>query len=242
MRDVPVWRDERVERVVEMFREVGCDDLRSEKILGSPTPNVICTLEGKTDRTIVVGSHHVVAKGGKGVIDDWSGTVMLPTLYASMKGRPRDHTYEFIAFASSSYAGDASYMHLRDMDSRERNRVVAMIWLDLLGMGNMAAWTARSDPNLWADLTSVARALEVEVEARDLSGAGMIHDHSRAFRWFDIPTIFLHSVDLETQKVLRDPHFDNDPESLDYDAYFDSYRVLAVYLGYLDHTLVARRM
>ena len=242
MKQVPVQRDARVERVVEMFREAGCKELYREEIHGSPTPNVICRLRGRSRRRIVVAAHHVLARGGKGIIDDWSGTALLPALYASISDQKHEHTYEFIAFASSSYEGDASYQHLRKMSSRARSDVVAMIWLDMLGMGSMASWPSRSDLNLRMDFESAAKSIGVHVEARDLYNAARIHDGSRAFRWSKVPTLFVHSVDIDAQRILREPHWDNDPANLDYDAYFDTYRALAVYLGYLDRTLIARNM
>ena len=44
------------------------------------------------------------------------------------------------------------------------------------------------------------------------------------------------------ERVVGDKRFDLDPGKIDLDAYFDSYRVLAVYLGYLDKTLGARKL
>ena len=117
-----------------------------------------------------------------------------------------------------------------------------MIWLDFIGLGGTAAWGSRSDPNLFVDLVSAASAIDVEVMSRDLSGAAMLHDHSRAFRWFEIPTLYVHSLSLETERVIGIKRYDLDPKKIDFDAYFDSYRVLAVYLGYLDKSLDARKL
>ena len=239
---VPVWRDDRVDRVEEMFREVGCKELFREDVQSSPTPNVVCRLRGRTRRTIVVAAHHVLAKGGKGVVDDWSGTALLPSLYASLAGMPHEHSYEFVAFASTTLAGDASYQKLKRMEQGDLNNVVAMIWLNFLGTGPMASWPSRSDPNLRVDLESAAKSIGIEVEARNLFNTQGIHDHSKAYRWFNIPTLFVHSVNIDTQRFLRDPKWDRDPADLDHEAYFETYRVLAVFLSYLDRTAVARRM
>jgi hypothetical protein len=243
VKTVPVQRNDRVAQLVEMFEQAGCTGraLRLENVTGSPTPNVICTLPGKSSRRIIVSTHHVLARGGKGVFDAWTSVALLPTLYASLKSLPRHHTYEFIGFASTPFKGDASYHYLSD-DPIRQERTAAMIWLDYLGLGEISAWGSRSDPNLFVDLVSAARALKIQLVSRDLSGAAMIHDHSRAFRWFDIPTLYVHSLSLETERVIGTKRFDMDPKTIDLDAYFDSYRVLATYLGYLDVTLDARKL
>lgn len=240
---VPVQRNDRVDRLVEMFEEAGCTGqfLKLENLSGSPTPNVICTLPGKSSRRIIVSTHHVLARGGKGVFDAWTSVALLPMLYSSLKSIPRSHTYEFIGFASTPFEGDASYGYLTN-DPVRFERTAAMIWLDYLGLGATAAWGSRSDPNLFADLVSAAAALDIDLLSKDLSGAPTIHDHSRAFRWYDIPTVYVHSLTLETERVVGVKRFDTDPKTIDLDAYFDSYRVLATYLGYLDKTLDARKL
>jgi hypothetical protein len=240
---VPVARKDRVARLVRMFQEVGCtgNALRLEPVNGSPTPTVICTLPGRSGRRIIVSTHHVLAKGGKGVFDAWTSVALLPALYASLASQPRHHTYEFIGFTSTPYRGDASYAYL-NTDPQRQERTAAMIWLDYLGLDQIAAWGSRSDPNLYADFVSAAAAVDVQLVSRDLSGAASIHDHSRAFRWYDIPTLYVHSLTVENERVTGDKRFDLYPEDIDLDAYFDSYRVLAAYLGYLDRTLDARKL
>lgn len=242
--EVPIQRDDRVDQLVKMFEEVGCTGraLRLESVTASPTPNVICTLPGKSARRIIVSTHHVLARGGKGVFDAWTSVAMLPALYASLKTVEHHHTYEFIGFASAPFKGDASYLYLAENPERQE-LTAAMIWLDFLGLGDMSAWGSRSDPNLFADLVSAASALDVELSSTDLSGASSIHDHSRAFRWYDIPTLYVHSLSLGYVRVVEDSgRYDLDPATIDLDAYFDSYRVLATYLGYLDKTLDARKL
>lgn len=241
---VPVQRDDRVDRLVEMFEEVGCTgrNLQLEKVDGSPTPNVICTLRGRSARTIIVSTHHVLARGGKGIFDAWTSAALLPTLYASLASSPHNHTYEFIGFASTPFKGDASYAYLRS-DSERQKRTSAMIWLDYLGLGPLSVWGGRSDPNLFVDLVSAAKALDFDLGSMNLDGAASIHDDSRAFRWFGIPTVYVHSLTLRTERLVGDhQRFDVNQDAIDVVAYFDSYRVLAVYLAYLDKSLAARKL
>ena len=68
---VPISGSARVDRLIEMFKRAGCPEehLRLDNVPVSPTPNVICTLPGKTDRRIIVSTHHIRARGGNGVFD-----------------------------------------------------------------------------------------------------------------------------------------------------------------------------
>jgi len=238
---VPINRDERVEALVSMFRDVGCDGSRLalESFTGSPTPNVVCTLPGREEGTIVIGAHHVLARGSGGVFDAWTSVALLPALYASVSKLERSYTIQFVGFSSSISKGDASLAFLRADDERRKN-VVAMVWLDFLGMSELAAWTERSDPNLFEDFVSAAVSVGAEPRAVRLAGADAIHDQSRAFRLYRIPTIYLHSVDEETKRYLLDPKYDNDSRNIDQAAYYRSYRTLATYVAYLDTSLAAR--
>ncbi|MGA2533943.1 MAG: M28 family peptidase [Candidatus Aminicenantales bacterium] len=82
---------------------------------GSPEPNIIATLPGLSDSTILVGAHFdysptgsplynpgisVLPFKGIGLIDNWSGALLLPVLYKSLGTRPREHTFIFIDFAA----------------------------------------------------------------------------------------------------------------------------------------------
>jgi hypothetical protein len=86
----------------EMFKEAGCDGehLSQQKVEGYKLPNVICVLPGTSDRVIIVGAHYDHAEIGDGVIDNWSGAALLPSLYEAVKGAPRRHTFIFIGFGN----------------------------------------------------------------------------------------------------------------------------------------------
>src|ERR1700732_4169024 len=84
----------------KMFAEAGCDDqyLSEQPVKGSKLPNVICTLPGSSDKVIIVGAHFDHVADGDGVVDNWGGASLLPSLYEAVKIEPRKHTYVFIGF------------------------------------------------------------------------------------------------------------------------------------------------
>src|ERR1700722_14205112 len=79
----------------QMFSEAGCDDqhLSEQVVKGSKLPNVICFLQGESDKVIIVGAHFDRVAEGDGVVDNWSSASLLPSLYDSVKHQPRKHTY-----------------------------------------------------------------------------------------------------------------------------------------------------
>ena len=81
-----VGHRQRQAAIRDLFTEVGCavEEQRVEHFSG----NVICTLLGKTSSTIVVGGHFDFVENGKGMVDDWSGASLLPSLYQALKSRP----------------------------------------------------------------------------------------------------------------------------------------------------------
>jgi hypothetical protein len=78
---------EREATVKLLFQSAGCpeDKLTEQPVKGLKQGNVICTLPGNTDSVIVVGAHFDHVDAGDGVVDNWSGASMLPSLYQVVK-------------------------------------------------------------------------------------------------------------------------------------------------------------
>lgn len=79
----------------QLFTEAGCNDqhLSEQSVKGSKFPNVICVLPGNSDEEIIVGAHFDRVSESDGVVDNWSGASLLPSLYEAVKIAPRTHTY-----------------------------------------------------------------------------------------------------------------------------------------------------
>ncbi len=80
---------EREYLIERMFAEVGCQV--SKQPLDKKSDNVICNLPGETSETIVVGGHYDFIDRGQGIVDDWSGTSMLVSLYETLKLQAHKH-------------------------------------------------------------------------------------------------------------------------------------------------------
>ena len=75
-----------------LFEEAGCsgEHLTEQPVKHSHDPNVICALPGQSDAQIVVGGHFDFVDRGQGVVDNWSGCSLLPSLYQSLKSFSAD--------------------------------------------------------------------------------------------------------------------------------------------------------
>jgi peptidase M28-like protein len=77
-----------------MFESSGWrgSNLAEQTVKGLKQPNLICVLPGSTDSTIVVGAHFDHVDAGDGVVDNWTGASMLPSLINPSKTN-RDGTH-----------------------------------------------------------------------------------------------------------------------------------------------------
>src|SRR5260370_20210194 len=134
----------------DLFNEVGCsvEEQRIDKNSG----NVICTLPGQTSSTIVVGGHFDFADEGKGIVDDWSRTSLLPSLYQPLKSRPRQHTFMFVAFGAEERGLFGSSLYVKKLTTDQKALIRAFVNLECLGLNPVKVWTTRSTPALVARL------------------------------------------------------------------------------------------
>ena len=211
-----------------LFNDVGCsvEEQRIDKNSG----NVICTLPGQTSSTIVVGGHFDFVERGKGIVDDWSGASLLPSLYHALKSQPREHTYVFVAFAGEERGLLGSSRYVKNLTPAQRALIRAFVNLECLGLTPVKVWTSRSTPALVARLNETARALQTTVQGVNIDQVG--DDDTHPFLSAHIPVISIHSV---TQENLRILHSERDRvEAIHLDEYYLAYKLTAYYLAYLD--------
>jgi Zn-dependent M28 family amino/carboxypeptidase len=212
----------------ELFNDVGCSV--EEQPIDKKSGNVICTLPGQTNSTIVVGGHFDFVDHGKGIVDDWSGASLLPSLYHALKSRPRSHTFVFVAFAGEERGLVGSSLYVRNLTADRKALIRAFINLECLGLTPIKVWTHRSTPALAARLSEVARAIDITIQGVNVDQVG--DDDTHPFLSAEIPVLTLHSVTQETLGIL---HSERDRvDAIHFDDYYTAYRLAAYYLAYLD--------
>ena len=84
---------------------------------------------------IIVGAHFDHVDAGDGVVDNWSGASLLPTLYQGLRTTPRQHTFIFVSFSGEEKGELGSRAYVSSMSDEDVQRTSAMVNMDTLGLG-----------------------------------------------------------------------------------------------------------
>jgi Peptidase family M28 len=221
----------------QIFAEAGCDGqhFSEQAVKGSKLPNLICVLPGSSDKVIVVGAHFDRVSEGDGVVDNWSGASMLPSLYEAIKFEPHKHSYIFIGFTDEERGEIGSHFYSRRMSTEQLAATDAMVNMDTLGLAPTKVWASHSDRRLYGALIYVAKQLNIPVAGVNVDQVGSTD--SEQFAALKIPSITIHSLTQETWNA-HILHTSKDKFSfIRLDDYFQTYRLLAAYIAFLDQAV-----
>ena len=214
---------EREALIRKWFADSGCKDANlSEQALDRRLPpNVICVLPGETQEVILVGAHtDKVDNFGDGVVDNWTGAVLLPSLLYSLSAQPRHHTLIFVGFSGEEKGLVGSRYYVDHLTSEQRAHIDGMVNFDSLGLGPTEVWASHADKALLDALASVAAASKLPVTTMNVDNRGTAD--SESFARYQIPRITLHSVTQKTWPILHSP-FDK-MAAIKMNDYYDSYQ------------------
>jgi hypothetical protein len=229
----PATEEQRLARLQQLFSDAGCRpaDISEQKIAGLGSSNIICRLDGKSGKTIVVGANY-----GLGVPDGWNAAAMLPSLYQALAVRRRSHTFLFVAFADDRRAQAGSQFFAGHMSDGEAANTDAMIDLDTLGLSPTKVSSQHSDPELVKDLFLMVYTLKLPASQVDLSRS--VNTDAEPFNARHIPRITIHSLTLG--EVTDMPQYNLESEFRP-GNYYNSYHLLCGYLAFLDDRLKSRQ-
>jgi Iap family predicted aminopeptidase len=233
LHDAPYSNTEREALLRRWFKASGCRVLTEQVVSDGHPPNIICLLKGKSSSLVVVGGHSDHVKRGMGVVDDWSGASMLPSLFQDLNVRPRNHSFMFIGFTEEEKGLVGSAFFVRHLSETQKDRIRAMVNLECLGLAPPEVWSDHADPRLLSGLFYVARRLGIPVRGIDLENIG--RDDAESFRKAAIPTITIHSLTQSTIHIMHSPQ--DEFSAVDISDYDEAYRLVAAYLAYLDSAL-----
>ena len=219
----------------QMFGEAGCGEahLSEQLVKRSKIPNVICVLPGSSDKVIIVGAHFDRVSEGDGVVDNWSSVSLLPSFYEGLKNEPHRHTYIFIGFTDEENGEVGSRFYARQMTQAQVAVTDAMVNMDTLGLGPTKIWVSHSDRHLTDALVQTALKLNLSVAGVNVEQIGASSD-AEQFAERKIPRITIHSFTQEAFNA-RIIHTSKDKLSaMRLDDYYQTYRLLAAYLLFLD--------
>jgi len=232
LKDAPRKDSDRAVELSKMFQQAGCQPTQ-QPVKRLHEPNVICILGGASGSVILVGGHLDHADEGAGIVDDWSGASLLPTLYQSLAGQPRFHTFVFVGFAGEEQGLVGSDFYVKHLTPEQRKQIVAMVNLECLGLTSTEVWVSHSDPILVRMLFGVAQWFKLPLEGVNVERVG--RDDAESFGSYKIAHVTIHSLTQATVPLL---HSKNDNiQAIKPDAYHDSYRLIVPYLTALDQQL-----
>jgi Zn-dependent M28 family amino/carboxypeptidase len=216
-----------------MFKEAGCPDdhIEEQQVRRNDPPNVICTLPGASNSFIIVGGHFDHASEGTGAVDDWSGASLLPSLYEALKDVPRRHTIIFIGFTDEERDRAGSGYYVNHLPKGQSSKIRAMVNLECLGVKTTEVWAHHADGDLLHDLLVVTQSMHAKLTAMNVERFGAMDD-ADSFRSRGVPVITLHSLDEDTWRILHSRR--DSLKAIHIDDLYDSYRVTAEYLAYID--------
>ena len=230
-------------RLAELFRGVGCSSVDAGRVTGSRF--TACTLEGAERARIVVTASLNWPIDGRPAIDDWSAACMLPALYWALRREPRQHSFEFAGFSNPSGLArplwrplgtiGGEWQRWRPTPWRRLDRS-AVVQLVEFGRGDVTVWADDADPELWLDLASVARALDIPLRG-SLPATRLQSDAEGFAMRAGVPVIALQGISAAEDAGAEPP---GAAGRFDPDLYYGSYRLIAAYLAYLDRRLSAR--
>ncbi len=231
---------ERERTLKGLFVEAGCGvkNILEQPVKGWPLPNVICTLSGSSDRTIIVGAHYDHISAGDGVVDNWSGASLLPSLYQALKAEPHRHTYIFVGFTEEEHGEIGSKFYVQQMTEEQKDRTDAMVNMDTLGLAPTEYWQTYADRKLIGELRYIAGQMKLPIAAVDVEDVGS--SDSVQFAAVNVPSITIHSLGQKSwdAHIL---HTKKDVISvIRLDDYYETYRLVGGYLAFLDYSTSTR--
>ncbi len=150
--------------------------------------NVIGTLQGKSDETIVLGGHYDTVAAGPGAGDNGSGTATILELARVMASKPQlQHTLVFIAFDAEELGLLGSRAYVNELSNAQLQKIRAMLNFDMLGAGG-GPLILMGDGNV--SLLARSSAQQLNIDARNAqmpANAGSDHE---SFARRGVDTVF----------------------------------------------------
>lgn len=188
----PCKSNERADAVKALFKKMGASDadINAEKI--KDIQNVVVTKKGKTDETVIVGAHYDKVSDGCGIIDNWSGVVILAHLYRTLSKMETQKTYVFVAFDKEEVGLQGSVAMAKSIPKEKRSTYCAMVNLDSFGLGYPVILENASSSKMIKAAKDLAGELKAPITGFNL--AGVASADSASFKEKDIPAITLSAL------------------------------------------------
>ncbi|MGC2163125.1 MAG: M28 family peptidase [Silvibacterium sp.] len=249
LNNIPQRDPIRLAQLKQTFTDLQCrgSNLREQSFAGGK--NLLCILPGTPPvakpgpvpghapetGTILFIAHYEHQGSGQSAVDNWSGAIMLSFLYHALSATPRQHTFLF-AEVNGDPGAEALF---NSFSLAQRHDMQAVIALDSLGLGPAQYYINPNDTSssyewFWIhdQLLNAAADLRLPQPVAAIPGGWFKTDVTRPFRYHGIPSIVIHSVNLNARDL---PGSASDTaKAIDHNAYFNTIALLSVYAAEMD--------
>lgn len=149
---------------------------------------------------VIIGAHYDSVPDGPGANDNASGVGTLLELATAVRGRQYPFDVVFIAFGDEDVGLVGSKKYVETLSASQRARIVAMINLDMVGVGRRMEFGG--DPGLVSQAQSASR--QMGYPTGELSSKlGNSSDHA-SFREAAVPVLFFYRSDDPNYHTSKD--------------------------------------
>jgi VWFA-related protein len=244
----------RIRAVRGLLQKSGCSQVIEQAVPKEEFPNLICLLPGQEDGTIIVSASSDYPEDQTQTSASWGSLALLPILAESLALVPHRFTVMLVAFTGHEHGMRGAKWYLSQLTEAQRKPIQAMISLDNIGNTPPVYALAQPDTTLakWLQVAAVSLQLPtppvVDATTVDQSlqnGQLTVRDEdlwseAKAFEHEHIPAIALQSASPAMLSKLHRSGAIPDAvtgTTFDIDAFENAYRLLAVYILYLDRNL-----
>lgn len=221
--------EDRLEAAKKLFKNAGAVDEELQVVKSGKVDNLVITRKGETNETIVVGAHYDKVSAGCGVLDNWTGVVIVANLYRYLSHFKTKKTFVFVAFDREEEGLFGSRAFAEAIPKERRSQYCSMVNFDSFGFGYPQVMLNTSTPLLAEFTKKVASDVNMPFHEAAIMNAGA---DSASFRVIGIPAITLHGMGNDWQKYL---HTSNDNiKNVNVNSVFVGYNFGVLLLSNLD--------
>jgi len=180
-------------------------------IVQQTSANVSMTHRGLGDGIVLVGAHIDSVSAGPGANDNAGGTAVVTELARSIAGRSFPFEIRLLAFGAEEVGLIGSRQYVSRMPDEERQSVIAMINLDMIGVGSQLRFGGT--PDLIGQAISAAASMG-ESATRMGSGLSSASDHA-SFIDAGMPAVFFYRSEDPNYHTANDRFEQVDPRHVE---------------------------
>lgn len=234
LKSAPKTNDEREKTLQDLYAKAGA---KSDEIRLMDVPmngqvaghNVMVLKKGESPTTIVLGGHLDKVNIGDGVIDDWSGCIIVKNIYQALRETKTKHNILFVGFTMEERGLLGSKQFVQTVQDSKSPEMMAMANFECFGV---------SDPHIWANVAhekmkalahKVAKEQKIDLTEHTIPGTGA---DNVPFERAGVPSITLDG--LPTEKIRLIHSVNDNFESIDPASYETGYKLSLEFVRALD--------